>query len=105
MRIVLTNISAGEGDALATKLVSEGLAACVNILAVRSVYRWQGEICNDPEQTLLIKVRADGVDALRSRIVELHPYDLPEIIALDVDTASSLPAYVDWVREQSSGAI
>ena len=65
------------------------------------MYRWEGEVCDDPEETLLIKVSATGVDALRAKLEELHPYDLPEIVVLHVDTNASLASYVQWVREES----
>jgi len=77
----------------------EGLAACVNILPkVTSVYAWQGELEVDVESTLLIKVRASGLEALSSRIRALHSYDTVEIVALDVDIANSDSRYLDWVR-------
>ncbi len=103
MRIVLSNLPPDQADAIASTLVEERLAACVNLLPVTSVYRWKGEICRDPEVTALIKVRADGVERLRARLQELHPYELPEIVSLAIDEAGSLAAYVDWVRAESSG--
>ncbi len=102
MRIVLSNLPPADADRIATLLVEERLAACVNLLPVTSVYRWKGETCRDPEVTALIKVRAAGVDALKARLLELHPYDLPEILAIPIDEAGSLAAYVSWVREESS---
>jgi len=102
MRIVLSNLPPDQADAIAEALVTERLAACVNLLPITSVYRWKGAICRDPEVTALIKVRADGVDALKARLQELHPYELPEILALPVDAAGSLAAYIDWVRVESS---
>ncbi|MCP4870542.1 MAG: divalent-cation tolerance protein CutA [Proteobacteria bacterium] len=101
MRIVLSNLPPDHADAIATALVQERLAACVNLLPVTSVYRWEGAICRDPEVTALIKVRADGVDALRERLLELHPYDLPEIVVIPVQATGSLTAYIDWVRTES----
>ncbi len=104
MRIVLSNLPPEHADRIATTLVQERLAACVNLLPVTSVYRWKGEICRDPEVTALIKVRADGVERLRDRLRQLHPYDLPEIVALPVDADGSLDAYIDWVRSESTGS-
>ncbi len=101
MRVVLSNLPPEAADSIASTLVQERLAACVNLLPVTSIYRWEGKICRDPEVTALIKVRADGVDRLRARLQELHPYDLPEIVALPVDAAGSLAAYVDWVRAET----
>ena len=102
MRVVLSNISSDSADTVARALVEEGLAACVNMWPVRSVYRWEGAVHVDPEQTMLIKVSADGAERLVKRLRELHPYDLPEIVVLDVDPRYSLPEYVAWVREQTA---
>ncbi|POA99160.1 divalent-cation tolerance protein CutA [Chromobacterium sinusclupearum] len=83
---------------IAATLVSERLAACVNILApCRSVYRWQGAVEQADEVPLLIKTRRDAYPALEARLLELHPYEVPEIIALPV--ASGLPAYLTWVSD------
>ncbi|HEY8010495.1 MAG TPA: divalent-cation tolerance protein CutA [Rudaea sp.] len=84
------------GERIATALVEERLAACVNRLpGVASTYRWQGKVCRDSEQLLLIKTTCERFDALRERIVELHPYELPEVIALDITTG--LDRYLAWV--------
>lgn len=101
MRIVLSNLPPDDADRIATTLVEERLAACVNLLPVTSVYRWEGEICRDAEVTALIKVGDDGVQALKARLLELHPYELPEIIALAIDEAGSLAAYLAWVDAQT----
>lgn len=103
MRIVLTNVPEGRADAIARTLVEERLAACVNAFPVTSHYRWQGVLQRDHEQTLLIKVAAARVAALRERLLALHPYELPEIVVLDVDAEQSLPAYLAWVRGESGG--
>jgi len=82
---------------LARRLVEEGLAACVNLVpGVRSIYRWQGALQEDAEILLIAKTRAALVDALAARVRALHPYELPEVIALAV-AAGSEP-YLDWVR-------
>lgn len=98
MRVVLCNHPPEGAQELAAKLVNEQLAACVNLLPVVSVYRWQGALETDSETTLVIKVAAQGVDALRERLVALHPYDVPEVVVLAVDAAASHGPYVDWVR-------
>jgi periplasmic divalent cation tolerance protein len=98
MKIALTNCPPDQADRIARALVEEGLAACVNAHPVRSVYRWKGAVEAADEVTLVIKAPAGGLDRLRERLVELHPYELPEFVALDVDLAASLPAYVAWVR-------
>lgn len=89
-------------ERLAEALVADGLAACVNIVpGLRSVYRWQGAIERSDETLLLIKTTQEGLPALSARIVELHPYELPEIVAVEV--AGGLSAYLDWVAEQVAG--
>lgn len=98
MKIVLSNASPVEADSIARTVVEERLAACVNMLPVKSVYEWQGKIEVDEEVTLLMKVPAEGVEALKKRLRELHSYELPEIVALEVDLAGSLDEYVEWVR-------
>lgn len=86
---------------IARTLVERRLAACVNVMAAcQSVYRWQGEIETAREIPLLIKTRAEHYAAVESAIRELHPYEVPEIIALPVTAA--LPAYLDWVRQESA---
>lgn len=102
MRVVLCNCAPDEASSLARALVEEGLCACVNVLpAVRSVYRWEGAIHDEPECTLIIKVAKGGVQALRERLVALHSYDVPEVVVLAVDAEASHGPYVDWVREQT----
>lgn len=89
-------------DRLAEALVAEGLAACVNVVpGLHSVYRWQGAIERSDETLLLIKTMRAGLPALSARIVELHPYELPEVVAVEV--AGGLSAYLDWVAEQVAG--
>ena len=85
---------------IARLLVEERLAACVNRLpGVLSTYRWQGEIREDAEVLLLIKTTATRLAALERRLLELHPYQVPELIAVPV--AQGHAAYLDWVRQQS----
>ena len=87
-------------ERLATSLVEEHLAACVNRLpGVKSTYRWQGGIHHDTEQLLLIKTTHERFDALRDRIIALHPYALPEVIALEV--VAGLDRYLDWIEMET----
>ncbi|MBT2116326.1 divalent-cation tolerance protein CutA [Dyella sp. LX-66] len=81
----------------AKTLVEEGLATCVNRLpGVRSTYRWEGKVTTDVEELLLIKTTAARFEALKARLLELHPYQLPELIAVPVERGHE--AYLDWVR-------
>lgn len=85
---------------IADALVAERLAACVNALPqAHSTYRWQGRVEHADEVLLLIKTVSARLQALRARIVALHPYELPEVIA--VEAAGGLPAYLDWIAEQT----
>jgi uncharacterized protein involved in tolerance to divalent cations len=92
-----TTASETDADAIASALVSEGLAACVQITAIRSRYVWQGEVRRDDEELLLVKTRADLWERVRARIRELHSYDTPEIVAVPLSEAD--PAYLAWIAE------
>jgi periplasmic divalent cation tolerance protein len=89
--------NAESAEYLAQALVGEALAACVNrIPGIRSTYRWKGEVTTDTEELLLIKTTADRFEALKERLLALHPYELPELIAVPVECGHR--AYLDWVR-------
>ena len=96
--------SRASAEKLAALLVERQLAACVNILApCSSVYRWQGEIQRDEEHPLLIKTAQDRYAELEALIRANHPYELPEITAVNI--AHGLPAYLRWiVSETRAGA-
>jgi len=84
------------GDSLARALVEERLAACVNLApGIRSVYRWQNAVETAEEILLIIKTTTAAYPALERRILELHPYEVPEIVCLDV--SAGLPAYLEWI--------
>jgi periplasmic divalent cation tolerance protein len=95
--LVLSTVPSDEkGAEIARRLVEEKLAACVNIVpGVRSIYRWQEKLCDDAEALCIIKTRASLFPALRKRLVALHPYEVPEILALPV--AAGHTAYLEWV--------
>lgn len=87
-------------DRLARTLVEERLAACVNAVpGIRSTYRWQGQIEQADEVLLMIKTSRDRLDALTARLQELHPYELPEVLAVEV--CDGLDAYLAWLTEQT----
>ncbi|HUK36031.1 MAG TPA: divalent-cation tolerance protein CutA [Vicinamibacterales bacterium] len=83
-------------DALARTLVEEKLAACVNILpAMSSIYRWRGAIERGVERQLIVKTTRANLPALNARFVELHSYELPEFIVIDIQSGSS--DYLAWI--------
>ncbi|HEY5763344.1 MAG TPA: divalent-cation tolerance protein CutA [Rhodocyclaceae bacterium] len=97
--LVLTNLpDRDSATAMATALVERGLAACVNSLgACRSTYRWDGRIESAEEFPLLIKTTTERYPALEAAVSELHPYDVPELVAVEITTG--LPAYLGWLAE------
>ncbi|MFT6142474.1 MAG: periplasmic divalent cation tolerance protein [Myxococcota bacterium] len=99
MRVVLCNCPPDKAVDIARVVVQEKLAACVNLLPVRSIYVWDGELQDDAEVTLVLKTASETVNLLRDRLLALHPYDVPEVVVLTVDAAASAPDYVSWVRE------
>lgn len=100
--VVLVTVPPERAHEMARVLVSERLAGCVNILpGLQSVYRWQGEVAEDPETLLLIKTTGEHYPALETRVKSLHPYEVPEIIALPFDRA--LPEFQSWLRSALEG--
>lgn len=86
---------------IARALVEARLAACVNLLpGLRSIYRWNDAIEDASEVQLLIKTTRERLPALREALAGLHPYAVPELIALDI--ADGLPAYLDWVATETA---
>jgi periplasmic divalent cation tolerance protein len=82
---------------IAENVVAQKLAACVNVLpAVYSVYHWQGNVESAKEHMLLIKTTKKNYQPLQQVIISLHPYEVPEIIALDI--TSGLPEYLSWIN-------
>jgi periplasmic divalent cation tolerance protein len=87
---------------IAEALVERNLAACVNIVPeLHSVYRWKGKRESADELLLIIKARAADYAGLEAAIRELHPYELPEIVAVSVETG--LPAYLQWIEHDIQG--
>lgn len=88
-------------ERIARALVDERLAACVNRMSnLRSTYRWEGRIEDEPEVLLLVKTSGSRYPALELRIKTLHPYEVPEIIALPIIAGS--PAYLAWLTRGSA---
>lgn len=88
------------GERIGKCLVEERLAACVNLIpGLTSIYRWQGKVENTSEVLLVIKTTGARFEAVRKRIKELHPYEVPEIIAVPI--AHGDPEYLKWITENS----
>jgi len=89
------------GRELATYLVEQGLAGCVNVLpGITSIYKWHGKMQSGTEALLLIKCRSEKYPALETAIQGRHPYELAEIIAVSID--AGLPEYLDWIRDETN---
>lgn len=102
--IVLSTFPSAEvGAPIARQLVETRLAACVNLIpGIRSIYTWNNELCDDAEVLAIIKTTAERVESVRAAIVSQHPYDCPEVIALDV--AGGHRPYLDWVLGMTTEA-
>lgn len=101
MCLVLTTAgSAAEAKQIAHALVERRLASCVNIVPrIESVYRWKDQVETAEEWLLLIKTRADAFERVRDAIEELHSYELPECIMLEI--AEGGKAYLDWIAKNT----
>ena len=101
VRVVLCTVpSEDDGVRIARQLLDEHLVACVNILpGVRSIYRYQGKVEDDRELLLVMKTADDRLGALVPRVRELHPYEVCEVLVLEV-SAGSQP-YLDWVLAET----
>lgn len=101
--VVWTTIGrTADGRDMASILVTERLAACVNVLPeMESTYRWKGQVETDVERQMVIKTTVARVAALRARLHELHDYEVPEFIVLPI--AGGSEAYLNWIRESTSG--
>jgi periplasmic divalent cation tolerance protein len=101
--VLLSTCPPAEAERLATLLVEGGHAACVNIAPrVTSIYRWEGKLQKDEESLLVIKCARARIEALREALVAAHPYDVPEVVALEV--AAGHAPYVEWVLKSAGGA-
>jgi len=99
--IYVTAPSHEEGKKIASALVEEKLAACVNIIpSINSIYKWEGKICDDTEVLLIIKSRKEIFPQLEVRVKSLHSYKVPEIIALPIVAGSK--EYLSWLRDETA---
>ena len=99
--LVFTTLpSADKAAELAKVVVEERLAACANLLpAIRSIYRWQGKLQDENEVLVLLKTRAEHLERLKLRILELHPYEVPEVLAVPVE--AGYQPYLDWLAGET----
>jgi periplasmic divalent cation tolerance protein len=85
---------------IARAVVEERLAACGNVVpGIRSIYRWEGKVQDEAEALLVLKTTRARFEALRDRVLALHPYEVPEVIALRVEAGSS--AYLAWIAQET----
>ena len=100
--LVFTTLPTADAAAEVAKiLVGEKLAACANILpALRSIYRWQGQVQDESEVLVLLKTQRVHYARLKARILELHPYDVPEVLAIPVEQGHA--AYLDWIARETA---
>jgi periplasmic divalent cation tolerance protein len=96
--VVYVSCPPAQAEPLAAALVEQRLAACVNVLPqLRSLYLWKGELQRDDEALLLIKTNAERLEALKTAVLALHPYELPEFLAVPV--ASGHAPYLQWIAD------
>ncbi|MEK6321788.1 MAG: divalent-cation tolerance protein CutA [Acidobacteriota bacterium] len=99
--VFVTTSSNPEAESIADALVSERLAACVNIVgAIESVYRWEGKITHDREALMIIKTTDERYAELERRVKELHSYSTPEVVAFKIERGAG--DYLAWVRDSTS---
>ena len=98
--IYITTSSRDEALRIGRAVVADRLAACANVLpGITSVYRWQGEIQEDGESSLILKTRSDLVARLTARVKELHSYDCPCVVALPITAGN--PDFLQWIAEET----
>ena len=98
IRVLLSTCPQGVAESLARFLVENRHAACVNVVPqVTSIYRWEGQVKQEPESLLVIKSGKKGLKKVIAALVEEHPYDVPEVVVLTVKGGN--PDYLDWVND------
>jgi periplasmic divalent cation tolerance protein len=100
MRVLFCTCPQESADSIADAILRDRFAACVNIVTgIRSKYRWEGQLNSDDESLLIIKTRGDLVTDLIARIKEVHPYEVPEIIAFEIKEGNA--DYLRWIDEET----
>jgi periplasmic divalent cation tolerance protein len=99
--VLVTCPSAEKAAEIARRLVEDRLVACGNVIpGVRSIYRWEGQVQDEAEVLLLLKTRRPRLEELRRRVLALHPYQVPEVIALGVEAGHG--PYLEWIADETS---
>jgi len=94
--VLITTSNEEAAASIGRALVDERLAACANIVpGIRSIYRWEGKVCDEPEALMIVKTTHAHMEAIKSRVQELHSYDVPEVIAIKIE--DGLGPYLDWL--------
>ena len=97
--VLMTAPDAETGERVGRVVVDERLAACANVVpGITSIFRWEGEIKKEAEVLVILKTTVDGVGRLMERVAELHPYDVPELLALPAETGAE--KYLNWVKSE-----
>ena len=96
--VLVTASSQSEGEAIAQALLQFKLAACVNLIPIRSLYTWNNELHNEAEWQLMIKTDLRNFLQIEAKVQELHSYEVPEVIALPIVMGSK--PYLSWISEQ-----
>jgi periplasmic divalent cation tolerance protein len=99
--VLVTSPDKDTSSKIARALVERRLAACVNIIPkLRSIYMWKGQLCDDTEELLVIKTRTARLDELTAAVKDLHPYEVPECIALPIEAGSY--DYLEWLAKETA---
>ena len=102
--VYMTAGSLDEAERIGRALVAERLAACVNLLpAMQSIYRWKGELQQDAEVAMIAKTRTELVERLAERVLELHSYECPCVVAVPIEGGN--PEFLEWVRKETDEAV
>ncbi len=98
--VFITTSSEKEGNKIASALVKERLAACVNLIrGVKSTFRWKGQISSEQEILLIAKTKDGLFEKLKKRVLELHSYEVPEIVALPI--LAGFENYLNWIKKET----
>lgn len=102
LAVLATAPSVDVADAIGHALVGERLAACASVIeGVTSIFRWKGQVEREQEVLMVLKTTTAAVERLRARLVELHPYEVPEVLVLDVKEGHR--PYLEWVLSEVGG--